>query len=39
MEENNEIRITVKETFDSLYKLRYFLIDLNSICNFSTKIN
>jgi hypothetical protein len=39
MEENLEVRITVKETFDSLYKLGYFLIDLNSICNFSAKIN
>ena len=39
MEENLEVKITVKETFDSLYKLGYFLIDLNSICNFSAKIN
>jgi hypothetical protein len=39
MEENLEVNITVNEKFDSLYKLGYFLIDLNSICNFSVKIN
>jgi hypothetical protein len=33
------IEIIVKETFNSLYKLGYFLVDLNSICNFSEKIN
>jgi hypothetical protein len=39
MEGNIEVKITVKEKFDSLYKLGYFLIDLNSICNFSVKMN
>jgi hypothetical protein len=34
-----QIKMTVNETFDSLYKLGYFLVDLNSICNFSYKIN
>jgi hypothetical protein len=39
MENVVEIKITVKETFDSLYKLGYFLIDLNSICNFTERLN
>jgi hypothetical protein len=39
MENYVEIKISVKETFDSLYKLGYFLIDLNSICNFTEKLN
>jgi hypothetical protein len=39
MDNQVEIAITIKETFDSLYKLGYFLVDLNSICNFSEKIN
>jgi len=39
MEGNMEIRININEKFDSLYKLGYFLVDLNSICNFAKKIN
>jgi len=39
MKENIEINISVNEKFDSLYKLGYFLVDLNSICNFTEKIN
>jgi len=38
MEEKLEIGININETFDSLYKLGYFLVDLNSICNFSEKL-
>jgi hypothetical protein len=36
---NVEISIKVNAKFDSLYKLGYFLIDLNSLCNFTQKIN
>jgi hypothetical protein len=31
--------LTVNQEFDSLYKLGYFLIDINSILTFGTKIN
>jgi hypothetical protein len=39
MENQIEVAITVNETFNSLCKLGYFLVDLNSICNFSEKLN
>jgi hypothetical protein len=37
----NKIQITlrVNQEFDSLYKLGYFLIDINSVLNFCDKIN
>jgi hypothetical protein len=37
----NKIQITLKvnQAFDSLYKLGYFLIDINSVLNFCNKIN
>jgi hypothetical protein len=37
----NRIQITLKvnQSFDSLYKLGYFLIDINSVLNFCNKIN
>jgi hypothetical protein len=39
MENKTEFSLKINEKFDSLYKLGYFLIDLNSILNFSDKIN
>ena len=39
LENRIKIKISVNEKFDSLYKLGYFLVDLNSICNFAIKIN
>jgi len=39
MEKNVKIKIAVNEKFDSLYKLGYFLVELNSICNFSVLLN
>jgi hypothetical protein len=39
MEDKVEIRCRINEPFDSLYKLGYFLVDLNSICNFCNKLN
>jgi len=33
------ISIKANGKFNSLYKLAYFLVDLNSICNFAYKIN
>jgi len=39
MENKIQIRLKVNQEFDSLYKLGYFLIDINSILTFGTKIN
>jgi uncharacterized membrane protein YraQ (UPF0718 family) len=39
MENTIEMVLHINEKFDSLYKLGYFLIDFNSICNFTCKIN
>jgi hypothetical protein len=39
MEQKVNIDIKVNAEFDSLYKLGNFLVNLNAICNFATKIN
>jgi hypothetical protein len=39
MENKIQISLKVNQEFDSLYKLGYFLIDINSILTFVTKIN
>jgi hypothetical protein len=39
MENKLQISLTVNQEFDSLYKLGYFLIDINSILTFGNKIN
>jgi hypothetical protein len=39
MENKIQISLRVNQEFDSLYKLGYFLIDINSILTFGTKIN
>jgi hypothetical protein len=39
MDNNVEIKCKINEKFDSIYKLAYFLVDFNSICNFCHKLN
>jgi hypothetical protein len=39
MENKIQITLKVNQEFDSLYKLGYFLIDINSVLNFCNKIN
>ena len=39
MENKIQINLKVNQEFDSLYKLGYFLIDINSIITFGAKIN
>jgi hypothetical protein len=39
MENKIQITLSVNQEFDSLYKLGYFLIDINSVLNCCNKIN
>jgi hypothetical protein len=39
MENRIQITLKINQEFDSLYKLGYFLIDINSVLNFCNKIN